>query len=291
MPKLLRSLLFLWFIAYFAPSAQGQDVQFSQFYAAPLYLNPAMTGATELTRVGTIFRNQWPGLDHSFVSYSAFIDHYIFDYNSGIGLIVNSSRESLANLATDEIGLLYSYRLQLSSSQFLRLGGQVSYINRSAFFNDLVFNSMINLGAQNNALTDELGGLLEDAQHSFFNYSFGALYTDTKHWLGVSTHHVTQPSISFLEDPTEEDLRIARLPLKLSVHGGIRFPLGGDYTNYLTGETFERSISFAFNYKQQDPFNQLDLGTQINLDPLVLGLWYRVFRPKMPCRITRPSSH
>ena len=59
----------------------AQDTQYSQFYAAPLYLNPALTGASELTRVGVNYRNQWPGLDYSFNSYSAYIDHYIFDYN------------------------------------------------------------------------------------------------------------------------------------------------------------------------------------------------------------------
>lgn len=123
----------------------AQDVQYSQFYAAPLYLNPALTGATELTRVGVNYRNQWPGLDHSFNSYSAYIDHYIFDYNSGIGLIFNGNQESMANLSTNEIGLSYSYRLRLSDKFFFRVGGQVSYMQRDAFFSDLVFGSMIDI--------------------------------------------------------------------------------------------------------------------------------------------------
>ena len=86
--------------------AAAQDTQYSQFYAAPLYLNPALTGSTQLTRIGINYRNQWPGLDQSFNSYSAYIDHYMFDYNSGIGLIFNGSQESMAQLSTNEIGLL-----------------------------------------------------------------------------------------------------------------------------------------------------------------------------------------
>lgn len=57
---------------------KAQDIQFSQFYAAPLYLNPAMTGASEMTRIGVNYRNQWPGLDQTFNAYSAYADHYIF---------------------------------------------------------------------------------------------------------------------------------------------------------------------------------------------------------------------
>ncbi|NDE62667.1 MAG: type IX secretion system membrane protein PorP/SprF, partial [Cyclobacteriaceae bacterium] len=37
----------------------AQDIQYSQYYANPIYLNPAMTGSTGMTRLGVNFRNQW----------------------------------------------------------------------------------------------------------------------------------------------------------------------------------------------------------------------------------------
>jgi type IX secretion system PorP/SprF family membrane protein len=44
-------------------SSQAQDVHFSQFYAAPLTLNPASTGDFDgLFRVTGIYRNQWLGV-------------------------------------------------------------------------------------------------------------------------------------------------------------------------------------------------------------------------------------
>ena len=42
---------------------QAQDPQFSQFYAAPLYLNPGFAGTTPYIRAGANFRSQWPSLD------------------------------------------------------------------------------------------------------------------------------------------------------------------------------------------------------------------------------------
>jgi hypothetical protein len=41
---------------------KAQDIQMTQFYANPLYLNPAFTGANADSRVATGLRNQWAGL-------------------------------------------------------------------------------------------------------------------------------------------------------------------------------------------------------------------------------------
>lgn len=259
----------------------AQDVQFSQFYAAPLYLNPALTGASELTRVGVNYRNQWPGLDQNFNSYSAYIDHYIFDYNSGIGLIFNGNKESLANLSTNEIGLSYAYRLKLGEDLYFRIGGQASYMQRDAFFSDLVFGTQIDIvNGTIGGITDELNGIPLDSRYSFMDYSFGGMFYSKKIWLGVSAHHISEPNVSFLEG------QISKLPMKLSAQGGIKFDLAGGRRNYFTHAYAERSVSFAFNYKQQDPFSQLDVGAQLFLDPLVLGIWYR----GMPTKNELPNN-
>jgi type IX secretion system PorP/SprF family membrane protein len=63
--------------------------------------------------------------------------------------------------------------------------------------------------------------------------------------------------------------------MKLSLQGGYKIDLVPGRRDYFTHAYQERSLSFAFNYKQQDPFSQLDVGAQLFLHPLVLGLWYR----------------
>ncbi len=46
----------------FTQTGQAQDPEFSQFYANPLYLNPALAGANICPRAILNYRNQWPGL-------------------------------------------------------------------------------------------------------------------------------------------------------------------------------------------------------------------------------------
>jgi len=81
-------------------SVTGQDPQFSQFYAAPLYLNPAFAGATNQNRVGLNYRNQWPAIDANFNTFSAFADFYIESKNSGVGILVNSYTEGVLGLCS-----------------------------------------------------------------------------------------------------------------------------------------------------------------------------------------------
>jgi type IX secretion system PorP/SprF family membrane protein len=268
--KRICSLVILSFmLTVFYSNGFAQDTQYSQFYAAPLYLNPAMTGSSEMTRIGVNYRNQWPGLDQSFTSYSAYVDHYIFSANSGIGLIVNKSEQSMANLSVSEIGATYAYRLRLGFRSFLRVGGQVSYMDRDAYFGDLVFGSQID--GQTGAIGDFSGeNLGEGARHQFMDYSFGMLYHNENVWFGISGHHLTQPNISFLDGAN------SRLPLKVSAHGGVKIDLsGGSSSTYMNQKVGTKDLTLAFNYKNQGPFSQLDMGAQVNIQPLVLGVWYR----------------
>src|SRR5690348_681523 len=62
-------------------AVKAQDPQFSQFYAAPLYLNPAFAGSTNQARAGINYRNQWPAIDANFTTMSFFADYFIEDKN------------------------------------------------------------------------------------------------------------------------------------------------------------------------------------------------------------------
>ncbi|MBK7037948.1 MAG: type IX secretion system membrane protein PorP/SprF [Bacteroidetes bacterium] len=53
---------------------RAQDVHFSQYNAAPLALNPALTGVNSCDwRAGLTYRNQWNSVTTPYVTYEAFL--------------------------------------------------------------------------------------------------------------------------------------------------------------------------------------------------------------------------
>ena len=94
----------------------AQDPQFSQFYAAPLYLNPAMAGSTGQARAGINYRNQWPAIDANFTTMSAYFDYFIEDKNSAVGMIITRDKEGLAGLRSISLGLQYAYELKINEN-------------------------------------------------------------------------------------------------------------------------------------------------------------------------------
>ena len=58
-----------------AGALNAQDPNFSQFFASPLSLNPALTGKFDGSfRVAGNYRNQWPTINNAFVTKTASID-------------------------------------------------------------------------------------------------------------------------------------------------------------------------------------------------------------------------
>ncbi len=258
----------------------AQDIQYSQYYANPLYLNPAFAGSTSQSRVGVNFRNQWPALDQSFVAYTAYFDHFEERINSGFGLIVQGAQESFTQTSLNEIGLIYSYRLKLSEHSFIQAAIQGSFVARDALFDRVILGTQLDI--DKGVIIGEPGSGFEgDSEIKSPDAHAGLLYFGKKAWFGLAVSHLLEPEISYLADNSNQ------LPMKYSVHGGYRFDLSaGDINDYFNNTDQERSVALGFNYKEQGQFSQLDLGAEFFFEPLVLGLWYR----GLPTKYSLPNS-
>jgi type IX secretion system PorP/SprF family membrane protein len=268
--SLILRLFFVSLIFLGTMTLQAQDPQFSQYYAAPLYLNPAFTGSEMLPRIGANYRNQWPGLQAQFTTFSAYYDTYLDDYNSGIGFMVMNDVEGGAKLRSTTISGLYSYELRVGENAYFRPGVQASYIRRDiGFFENLIFANQINPA-------DPLGPTLPSTDLpgsgepvNLLSLSFGGLFFTDKFWFGLSAHHVNEPNQSFLDG-------VSPLPAKFSFHTGYRISLGsGGYRSDFTHQRKQRYLLPTLNYKRQGPFEQLDIGAYLHMEPLNLGIWYR----------------
>jgi len=258
----------LLFLACLDNKAFGQDPQYSQYYAAPLYLNPGLAGINGEGRAGINYRNQWPSIDANFETFSAWAD-YNLDYFNSVGVIVTRDSEGLAGLNSTSIGLQYAYEMELNNRWVFRPGVQLSYTARDLNFNRLTFGDQFdNTGLVNPVSAESLLG----PKINYMDLALGGIFFSNNLWIGASMHNLFQPNQSFISG----DGVGSPLPKRFSLHGGYRIPLKvGSHSKGATPDGKERSMTPTFNYRSQGKFDQLDLGVFFTLEPLVVGAWYR----------------
>jgi type IX secretion system PorP/SprF family membrane protein len=143
----MRKLLFLFFCGCVALTTKAQDPNFSQFFASPLTLNPALTGKFDGTfRVAGNYRNQWPTINNAFTTATISVDGSIlrnvipeFD-KFGVGVMGFTDKSGNGVLQTNYLALSTSYHKSLDENGFhqIGLGFQGTYVNKRLDVNSKV---------------------------------------------------------------------------------------------------------------------------------------------------------
>lgn len=263
----------------------AQDAQYSQFYAAPLYGNPALTGTTVFGRMILNARNQWKKNANRFDSRAFSTDFNIPKYKIGIGFLVTRDYAgydliyNLPGIGPDNkvlrqtnFGIVSSYLIKIDRHWYSRAGMKFSYTIRNYTFDELKFPDQMkedgkweieSLNAINDGESTRYpdfvaGGII------YSNYRTSTTHYPKNYWLGVSLHHLTRPDQSLYTGES-------RLPLKISIQTGAKIPIG----SIIMKNKYQTSITPAIIYKRQGKFDQLDLGTYFYFSPFLIGAWYR----------------
>ncbi|NVK83638.1 MAG: PorP/SprF family type IX secretion system membrane protein [Cytophagia bacterium] len=263
-----KSIIYLFLLLSILTKAQAQDAQLTQFYNAPLYMNPAFAGSIELSRVGFNQRIQWPTLAQTVETSSAYYDNHFANTPHGIGIIATRTRESVAKLRYTYIAGQYSSRLELNDSWVFQLGVEGRWFQKDADFEELLFSDQIDLA--NGIIASTSADFIQGQyQKSGFDMGLGGVLFSGSTWIGMSIFHLLEPDDSFGGGES-------KIPRFFTVHAGQKFYLKkGRRRNTLSYSFQERSVSLAANYKSQGPFSQLDVGVQTYLEPFYGGVWYR----------------
>ncbi len=241
----------------------AQDPEFSQYYAAPLYLNPAFTGTTMDHRFMANYRNQWPNITRGYETYAFSYDYNLHDYNSGMGFLATVDQAGSAGMKSSQFNFLYSYKWSVSNKWVISSGLNFGYAFRSIDFNRLLFGDQLQFDATGNIPSDD-PALFNLGNSNYFDFNAGMLAYNKTFWLGFASSHINRPNRSLVNEE-------ATIPVKTTFHGGIRIPLQrGPFRRER-----ESVLSPSFVYKMQGNFSQLDLGAYFLYDPIALGLWYR----------------
>ncbi|HSZ72545.1 MAG TPA: PorP/SprF family type IX secretion system membrane protein, partial [Cytophagaceae bacterium] len=162
----------------------GQDVQLSQYYNAPLYLNPGFTGSGDNTRVGLNYRTQWRGIDKPFNTVSLWADHNIESYNSGIGLLYLRDEQGSSRLTTNEVSLLYSYSINVTDKWVVKPGIQVGMVARNANYASLLFADQLSANGNTGAATSD--PVASDTKAKIYgDISAGGIAFNDNAWFGL----------------------------------------------------------------------------------------------------------
>jgi len=245
-----------------AKQGKSQISSFSQFYSSPMILSPSFVGMAEGSRVVMNFRDQWPNIPGVFVTYGFSFDHYISRLNSGIGILVVRDQAGVGNLSLTDIGIQYSYNVELNRTWSLRPGIHFLYSQRGIDFYKLIFGDQLPTDGQTPIASTTIE-VPPVSRVGYIDFSSSMLLYSEKYWLGVNVDHLLQPDQSLMGIES-------RIPMKYSVFGGIKFRMSGNKRSQT-----EESISASFLYRATEGSSQLDFGAYWNYDPITIGLWFR----------------
>ena len=248
-------------------AASAQDVGFSQFYANPLYMNPAFAGTAVAPRISLTYRGQWPGLVSAYTTVSASYDQYVPDLHGGIGAIVMTDRVGdHGALSTNMLGLMYAFNFRVSREVNISAALQVSMVNTNLRWDEyLRFPDQINAemgfayptGAQKPEHTSKWAA----------DFNAGVVAYGDKWYAGVAASHLTQPNVAFYSED--------RVPIKFTVHGGGLINVSEERRRQSSLGLGTPVISPNVIYQYQGGLHYFNYGLYLDWMPFLVGVWFR----------------
>jgi type IX secretion system PorP/SprF family membrane protein len=240
--------------------AKAQDPQFTQFYANPLYLNPAFAGSANCPRICLNFRDEWPNIPGTYVTYSGSYDQHVDALSGGIGLLVTQDQAGQATLTTSNVSAIYAFQLPINRNFTISAGFQATYHQKSVDWSKLTFGDMID---PTRGFVYNTGEVPVRTSIGVPDFSAGMLGYSKNVFMGFSVDHLTQPDESFVTGASP-------LPMKITVHAGAMIPVNGHSV-----QDDQVTISPNVIFQKQQDFQQLELGFYAMKGPIVGGIWYR----------------
>ncbi len=259
--------IFLWLLLLGPLAAFSQQVEFSQFYAAPLHLNNALAGISYGPRLAINYRNQWPelgdGPSGGFTTYALSYDQHFEKLHGGIGVMMTSDRIANNKVVQNSVSAMYSFQIRASKKFGIKLGVGGSYNHRYINWYDLLFYDQIDplkgffqsIGVPNQSSEIPPGNF---NKHSF-NANAGIVFFSNKYFGGIAAHNLV-PENDYFGNSTNRT--------RLAINGGAFYKFGRGYEKKFW-------LSPQILYANQNNFNQITVGSLIGYDFLYTGIWMR----------------
>jgi type IX secretion system PorP/SprF family membrane protein len=243
-----NSVFALLFSFIWLSQAAAQDPHFSQFYASPLTLNPALTGlfAGE-GRISSTYRNQWQSISNPFTTGTVAFDtralRRVFKEQNvfGLGGMALYDQSNNGGLRSRYLAFTAGYNQQLDKYGHHRLGigFQASFVSKTIDYTKFLFSRQFTpIGFDPSLPTGEPRSTLNV---NYPDMGTGILYsgisnTEQQWYIGASYYHVTRPNESMTGGE-------AKLSPRTTIHAGYNFSANEMSKLYFSGLYMNSAIS------------------------------------------------
>ncbi len=279
------------FLAATVNTSFAQDQHFSQFFAAPLNLNPALAGSFNGSfRIGAIYRDQWRvALENPISTYGIGGDiKYPLTFTNkknpdfaAIGFQFFGDKAALYDLSTNQLSVFGAYHKALDkrTKQFLSAGFQLGIAQKNINYEDLIFADQFN---NLDAYSLESSENLPVNNFAYGDFGLGLHYTISPSKFfnfntGYSLVHFHTPNISFYKNDDAINPNLEK--------ENILYSKSSFYINSEFKITDVFSISPRVLFMTQGPHQELNVGssfrfgnTQATQKALHLGAFLRPVR-------------
>ena len=230
----MRNLLTFLCGLLIAVSIKAQDPHFSQFFASPLTLNPALTGKFDGDlRLAANHRDQWLSIPNAFITTSVSADFGIMKkeipkgdiFGLGISYLSDQSGDGALNLNYGSLSLSYHKALDEEGYNTIGAGFQATYSSLNLNLQNLKFEDQL---TQNGFTGPTAETFPNGLDKNYFDMAAGLLFSGSSdgvnnYYFGASLYHINRPQVGF------QDQNWILLP-RTTVHGGCSFPLTDQLT-------------------------------------------------------------
>lgn len=278
--------LFFFFNLILFQQIQAQDPHFSQFFASPLTLNPALTGKFDgLVRVAGNYRNQWPTIFNAYTTGTISADfnllrNKISDIDKlGVGIMGMYDENGAGIMKNNYLNASIAYHKGLDANGFHQLGVGIStsFAQRTLNTSKLVFEDQLTTIGFTGS-TAEIIAASPAVNLNYFSVNAGLLYTGAtseynQFYFGASVYHINRPEKSFAGNSFQSNERY-------TFHGGGYFSVASRTSLFLSG-----------NFQWQNAASEMiaggALGWMINdredaPTDFYVGGWYRLYDAVIP---------
>ena len=265
-------------------AARAQDPNFSQFFASPMTLNPALTGKFDgVYRFAANYRNQWPTISNAYTTMTASLDMGIMKNRIpetdqfGVGVMAYSDKAGDGALNSTYYALSLAYHKGIDENGYHQIGAgfQGTYMNKRLNTAKLTFGDQLTPFGFTGVTQESFAA--SQVNLDYFDVNAGVIYTGSTNgynnfYLGASMYHLNRPEETFQKGDFV-------LNTRTTIQAGAKIPVGTYNSLHLAAnhsmqaKAYNTMLGGAFclnvNNDEENPTN-FYLGTWVRFKDAVI---------------------